>query len=213
VSAVATKWVLQLYALEHHDGRRMIHLTKELLGDATEGVLSVELPVVPSEAVAEFAQKNEASRLFDHACDFAVIVKTFAGYLLDEAGQLSWSVEQARALNRSSFLLWVLADMEVSGTFVPEAERHRRAEEYADLWSLHPTEAHIENDAAFFAELGRRALSTFAASKTVIRSVVRQTFPKEDWTAVEAIVASRAAAPPLLAARRLMPGKTRRGSR
>jgi len=42
VSAVQPTWVMQLHALEHDDGRHMIHLTKECLGGATEGVLSIE---------------------------------------------------------------------------------------------------------------------------------------------------------------------------
>lgn len=205
-----TAWVIQLYALEHKDGRRMIHLTKEILGRMTEGVLSVELPIAPDVAVAEFERKNEAARLFDWGLDFGVVVRTLAGYLLDGAGQLAWNVEQARALNRASFLLWALADMEVAGTFVPETERMMRAEEYADLWALHPTEQHIENDAAFFTELGGCDLSTFAASKGTIRSAIRRAFPRRDWDAVEAILESRMAAPPLLAARRLLPGTKRR---
>jgi len=93
VSADEVPWVLQLYALEHKDGRHVIHLTKELIGDATEGVLSVVLPITPAGAVAEFERKNEGARLFDRGFDFGVVVKTFAAYLLDDTGRLSWNVE------------------------------------------------------------------------------------------------------------------------
>lgn len=211
MSVEQAAWVLQLYALEHRDGRHIVHLTKEILGAETEGVLSVELPIAPAVAVGEFKRKNEATRLFDgEEIDFDVVVKTFGGYLLDGAGRLAWDVEQARALNRASFLLWLLADMEIAGTFVPEHERRQRAEEYADLWSLHPTEAHIEADATFFAELRGRNLSTFAVSKAMLSAAIRRSFPKDDWGAVGVIMASRVAAPPLLVARRLMPGKARR---
>lgn len=210
MSTDATAWVIQLYALERRNGRRLLHLTKEILGAETEGVLSVELPIAPEAAIGEFQTTNEAARLFDRDFDFDVVVKTFAGYLLNTDGQLAWDVEQARALNRASFLLWILADMEVTGTFVPVGDRRKRAEEYAELWALHPTEEHIERDAAFFGELGGRDLSTFTVSRRVLRTIIRRAFPRGDWDVVEAILAPRVTAPPLLAARRLMPGNVRR---
>lgn len=206
---MSTAWILQLHALEHRGGIHVIHVMKDILGVGTEGALSIALPVAPAAAVAEFKRQNEARRLFESDCDFAVIVKTFAAYLVNDAGQIAWNVEQARALNRASFLLWVLTDMEIAGTFVSEQERHQRAEEYAELCSLHPTEAHLEAHAAFFEELGARDLSTLAISRGVLRNVIRQAFPRNDWDAVEAILMPRVAAP-LLAARRLMPGTRRR---
>lgn len=198
-------WILQLHALEHRGGLHAIHVMKDIPGGGTKGALSIALPITPAAAVGELKRQNEAARLFDRNLDFSAIVKAFAGYLLNEAGQLAWNVEQARALNRASFLLWVLVDMKIAGTVVSEQERRQCAEEYAALASLHPSVAHLEAHAAFFDELGSRDLSSLAVSGRVLRDVIRCRFPKEDRDAVEAILMRRVTAP-LLAARRRMPG-------
>lgn len=206
---MSNTWILQLHALEHRGGLHAIHVMKDVLGVGTEGALSIALPVSPAAAVGEFKRQNEATQLFDRDFDFRAIVRTFAGYLLNDAGQLGWNVEQARLLNRASFLLWTLVDMESAGTFVSEQERRQRAEEYAELSSLHPTEAHLEAHAGFFAELGARDLSSLAISRGLLRGVIRRTFPRNDWDAVEGISMPRVAVP-LLAARRLRSGTPRR---